>query len=90
MKMTIGSESSTGLAIAFALMLQSAGAQERTAAAGSEWKVIDNPGQIDTPSELAEAESSPGALSADDLSRQLSNPNRWFVRSVWNCATRRV
>lgn len=36
---------------------------------------VDNPGLIDTPGELAEASDDPGAISADDLSRELSNPN---------------
>ena len=36
---------------------------------------IDNPNQIDRPDELAGAQDSPHNLSADELSRELSNPN---------------
>ena len=36
---------------------------------------IDNPAQIDTPDELREAETNPGAISSDDLARDLNNPN---------------
>lgn len=36
---------------------------------------VNNPEQIDHPDELAQAKDEPGAKSADDLSRELSNPN---------------
>jgi len=36
---------------------------------------IDNPNQIERPDELAGAQDSPHSLSADGLSRELSNPN---------------
>ncbi|MEO9902356.1 hypothetical protein [Nisaea sp.] len=36
---------------------------------------LDNPGQIDDPEELDEAQDTPGALSADDLSSELANPS---------------
>ena len=36
---------------------------------------IDNPNQIDRPGELATAHEAPHTLSADELSKELSNPN---------------
>jgi hypothetical protein len=36
---------------------------------------IDNPNQIDRPDELEEASDNPNDLSADELSRELANPN---------------
>lgn len=36
---------------------------------------VDNLGRVDQPDELEQASSSPGELSADDLSKELSNPN---------------
>ena len=36
---------------------------------------IDNPNQIDRPDELAQSSETPGGLSADELSKELSNPN---------------
>jgi hypothetical protein len=42
---------------------------------GEEYNNVDNPDQIDQPDELAAAEKLPGSLSADKLSRELSNPN---------------
>ena len=36
---------------------------------------VDNPNQIDRPDELAQASDGPDSLSANDLSKELSNPN---------------
>jgi len=54
--------------------------------ARSVFNEVDNPGQIDHPEELDEAQDTPGALSADDLSSELANPNSPLAKLSFDTA----